>query len=140
VNTIDTTKWGAGQKVKKKPVVITAFTPEARLKRRIRAHLRKLGFNHGPDGSLVAPPSSKENIRALHLEQRRDGLKAERKFVQSVLPKLETYFANGSEIEPEKIEPRLELIEAGTWQSDLFRLASLSWSVPVSYGFGRRLR
>jgi Domain of unknown function (DUF4338) len=126
--------------VKKKSVVITAFTPEARLKRRIRAHLRKLGFNHGPDGSLVAPPSSKENIRALHLEQRRDGLKAERKFVQSVLPKLETYFANGSEIEPEKIEPRLELIEAGTWQSNLFRLASLSWSVPVSYGFGRRLR
>jgi hypothetical protein len=36
--------------------------------------------------------------------------------------------------------PRLELVEADTWQSDLFRLAGLSWSVPVSAGFGRRLR
>jgi hypothetical protein len=126
--------------VKKKPVVIAAFTPEARLKRRIRAHLRKLGFNHGPDGALVAPLSSKANIRALHLEQRRDGLRAEKQFIQSVLPDLEIYFANGSEVDPGSVRPRLELIEAGTWQSDLFRLASLSWSVPVSYGFGRRLR
>jgi predicted exporter len=126
-----------GQKVKKKSVVISAFTPEARLKRKIRAHLRKLGFVHAPDGSLSSRSSSKESIRALHLEQRRDRLKSHKKFVQAVLPTLENYFANGSEIEPDKIQPRLELIEADTWQSDLFRLASLSWSVPVSYGFGR---
>jgi Domain of unknown function (DUF4338) len=129
-----------GQKVKKKSVVISAFTPEARLKRKIRAHLRKLGFVHAPDGSLAPQSSSKESIRALHLEQRRDRLKSHKIFVQDLLPKLETYFANGSEIEPGKIQPRLELIEADTWQSDLFRLATLSWSVPVSYGFGRRLR
>ena len=29
---------------------------------------------------------------------------------------------------------------AGTWQADLFRVAALTWSVPVSNGFGRRLR
>jgi hypothetical protein len=126
--------------VKKKPVVIGAFTPEARLKRRIRAHLKKLGFVHGPDGSLAPPSSSKESIRALHLEQRKDGLKSERDFVKEALPKLANYFADGSDVDPVKIKPRLELIEAGTWQSDLFRLASLHWSVPVSNGFGRRLR
>ena len=126
--------------MKKRAVVISAFTPEARLKRRIREHLRKLGFEHGPDGTLTPPPSSKESIRALHFEQRRDGLKDHRTFVKSALPKLVTHFANGSEVDPEKVQPRLELVRADTWQSDLFRLASLSWSVPVSYGFGRRLR
>ena len=34
----------------------------------------------------------------------------------------------------------MERIETGTWQGDLFRLAALTWSVPVSNGFGRRLR
>jgi hypothetical protein len=126
--------------VKEKSVVISALTLEARLKKRIRQHFRKLGFDHGPDGALIAPSSSKENIRALHSEQRRQGLKAHKKFVRAVLPEIEGYFANGSEVDPEKIRPRLELIKVGTWQSNLFRLASLSWSVPVSYGFGRRLR
>jgi hypothetical protein len=51
--------------VKNRAVVISAFMPEARLKRRIRQHLRKLGFEHGPDGALTPPSSSKESIRAL---------------------------------------------------------------------------
>jgi hypothetical protein len=34
----------------------------------------------------------------------------------------------------------LQRISGGTWESDLFRLAALTWSVPVSNGFGRRLR
>ena len=84
--------------------------------------------------------SSKESVRALHSEQRKAGLKAQRKFVRRAFPELQHHFAGGSEIHPEKVEPVLELIDAGTWQSDLFRLASLSWSVPVSAGFGRRLR
>jgi hypothetical protein len=117
--TVARTYWGAGQKVQKKSVVISAFTPEARLKRKIRAHLRKLGFVHAPDGSLSPQSSSKESIRTIHLEHRRDRLKSHKRFVQEVLPKLETCFANGSEIEPEKIQPRLELIEADTWQSEL---------------------
>jgi hypothetical protein len=50
------------------------------------------------------------------------------------------HFASGSDIDPERVTPRLELINAETWQSDLFRLATLSWSVPVSAGFGRRMR
>ena len=34
----------------------------------------------------------------------------------------------------------MERVVAGTWQARLFRIASLTWSVPVSNGFGRRLR
>jgi hypothetical protein len=126
--------------VKRKSAVVAAFTPEAVLKRKIRAHLRKLGFHRGPGGTLVPPSTSKESVRALHYEQRKAGLKKQREFVQRVLPKLQHYFAEGSDVDPSRVEPVLELIKADTWQSDLFRLAGLSWSVPVSAGYGRRLR
>jgi Domain of unknown function (DUF4338) len=55
-------------------------------------------------------------------------------------PRLRKHFANGVDVTPDKISPRLELVTAGTWQSRLFRLASLTWSVPVSQGYGRRMR
>lgn len=124
----------------KKSAVVAAFTPEAILKRKIRAHLRKLGFQKGVKGSLVPPSTSKESVRSLHFEQRKAGLKEQRAFVQRVLPDLLQYFAEGTEVDPNKIEPALELVRSDTWQSELFRLASLSWSVPVSAGYGRRLR
>lgn len=126
--------------MKKKSTVVAAFTPEAILKRKIRAHLRKIGFHKGPGGSLVPPSTSKASVRALHFEQRRAGLKKQSAFVQRALPKLQHHFAEGGEVDPSRVEPFLELIKADTWQSDLFRLASLSWSVPVSAGYGRRLR
>jgi len=63
-----------------------------------------------------------------------------KEFIKNHFRTLREYFASGSEIDPERVNPRLELINAETWQSDLFRLATLSWSVPVSAGFGRRLR
>lgn len=124
----------------KKATIIAAFMPEAVLKRKVRAHLRKLGFKKSGNGALSPPTSSKESVRAVHSDQRKAGLKAQGAFVKRVFPELKHHFAEGHEIYPEKILPALELIDAGTWQSDLFRLASLSWSVPVSNGFGRRLR
>jgi hypothetical protein len=44
------------------------------------------------------------------------------------------------EVNPADIRPELELVESDTWQSCLFRLAALTWSVPVSQGYGRRMR
>jgi len=67
-------------------------------------------------------------------------LKREKGFVDRSWPKLKAYFADGSDVLVERIDPVLELIKAKTWQSDLFRLACLTWSVPVSQGYGRRLR
>src|SRR5262245_3009135 len=126
--------------MRKRPAVISAFSLEANLKRKVRSHLRRLGFAKSPSGALRPPSLAKEGIRALHQEQRKAGLRSRRAFVLSALPKLIEHFADGSEVDPENIRPKLELVEAKTWQSDLFRLASLSWSVPVSAGFGRRLR
>jgi hypothetical protein len=126
--------------VRKSGALAAAFTPEAILKRKIRAHLRKLGFHKSSKGALSPPSSSKESVRLLHSEQRKATLRTQREFVQQAFPKLKHHFAEGHEVNPAKVAPGLELIDADTWQSDLFRLASLTWSVPVSAGFGRRLR
>ena len=124
----------------KKPPVIPLFSLEARIKRSLRRHLQKIGFTRTATGLLQPPDKSKETIRGLHSAQRNGLLKRDKDFIERSWPKLKGYFANGSDIIPDKIDPELELIEGGSWQSDLFRLASLTWSVPVSQGYGRRLR
>src|SRR6266446_5959391 len=120
--------------------VVSVSSREATLKRKIRRHLSELGFARSEDGRLQADGNTKDAIRALHRSQREDLLELSQGFLTSRSPKLLTYFASGSEIDPAKICPVLERIYAHTWQGDLFRLASLTWSVPVSNGFGRRLR
>jgi hypothetical protein len=120
--------------------VINVSSREATLKRKIRRHLKELGFVRSEDGSLQANGNSKDAIRALHRQQRGDRLKLSHELLTSRASRLLTHFASGSEIDPAKISPALERIYADTWQADLFRLASLTWSVPVSNGFGRRLR
>lgn len=115
------------------------LTFDAYLRRRLQSHLRRLGFAKGDDG-LIPPSISKRRFRALHHLQREDRLRRESKFVQQEWRELRKHFANGTDVIPERIFPRLELVTSGTWQSRLFRLASLTWSVPVSRGYGRRMR
>ncbi|EMN7029603.1 Druantia anti-phage system protein DruA [Pseudomonas aeruginosa] len=113
---------------------------EANLKRKLREHLHSLGFTKTAEGALRAPGNGKDSIRTLHSAQREERLCASEKFLTRTGGKLLRYFASGTDVNPEKISPVLERVSSNTWQSDLFRLASLSWSVPVSAGFGRRLR
>ncbi len=120
--------------------VIPLLTVEARLKRALRSHLRLLGFKRLEEGGLAPADFSKDSFRRLHGAQRRERLQAEREFIVEHWPLLRGYFANGSEVDPSRVAPRLELIQADTWQSDLFRMTALTWSVPVSQGYGRRMR
>lgn len=125
---------------KKQTTVVRIAAREANLKRRLRRHLTSLGFQKSNDGELAPPGTGKDAIRTVHAVQRGDRLATNRLFLSDRLPKLAKHFASGGEIDPQKISPVLERIKADTWQGDLFRLASLTWSVPVSNGFGRRLR
>jgi len=120
--------------------VIDVRIDAARIKREIRKHLRSLGFTRDEHGELVPPQLEKATYRALHLPQRQERIDSERRFVDRAWPTLGQYFAEGREVDVERIRIRLELIRHSTWQSDLFRLACLLWSVPVSRGFGRRMR
>lgn len=120
--------------------VISILTREAILKRKVRRHLKRVGFQRDENGTLHLPADSKEAIRAAHQMQRAERSTKQKEFLKTKFPKLSQYFAVGAEIEPTAVKPRLERIASDTWQAELFKLASLTWSVPVSPGFGRRLR
>ncbi|WP_374410494.1 protein NO VEIN domain-containing protein [Hydrogenophaga sp.] len=117
-----------------------AFTPEARIKRHLRQHLTDLGFTKDESGALVLPDASKATVRTLHRKQREDKLAENAAFIANHLPSLQTYFASGTDVRPEAIRPVLQLVTGTGVEAKLFRLASLTWSVPVSSGFGRRMR
>lgn len=125
------------------------FRPEAsvlplkrdeRLKERLQNHLESLGFFLPLDGGLISNANSKDAIRYFHAEHRRSTFDRNSDFAQQSWPSLKKFFASGRQVVPELISPRVELVNPSTWQARLFRLASLTWSVPVSRGFGRRLR
>jgi hypothetical protein len=120
--------------------IIPALTTDAQIKRSFRRHLKTLGFKKDSAGLLMPVDCSKDGFRLLHQPQRIKRLAKERAFVKEKWNNLKSYFASGRDIDPAAIAPNLELIEAGTEQSDLFRLACLLWSVPVSAGYGRRMR
>lgn len=120
--------------------VINLATREASLKRKLRRHLQSLGFKKSDHGLFQIDGNGKEAVRNLHKSQREERLKSNRDFIGNAASNLIQYFASGKDIDPEKISPVLERVSSGTLQGRLFRFASLTWSVPVSNGFGRRIR
>lgn len=132
-------KTSVGSSASKKSI-IPISAREASLRRKVRRQLRSLGFHKSEDGALEIDATDKDLIRSLHAPQRKDRLSANARFLSQRAPKLLKYFASGREVTPSAIRPKLQRVFAGTWQADLFRLAALTWSVPVSNGFGRRLR
>jgi hypothetical protein len=129
-----------GMMEKKRKAFISVSTREATLKKHLRRHLRSLGFHKTDDGVFTPPGTGKDVIRTIHSVQRDDRLEANQTFISEHFSILIKYFASGTDIDVGRISPVLQRISGGTWESDLFRLAALTWSVPVSNGFGRRLR
>lgn len=121
-------------------VVVKFPSPEAQIKRAVRQHLKHLGFKRGKNGELLPPGRDKDAVRSLHGEQRSEKLAANAAFLTRQIPKLLDRFASGDEIDPTDIRLTLKRVRSDTPEADLFRLATLTWSVPVSAGFGRRLR
>jgi len=53
---------------------------------------------------------------------------------------LKKYIANGKEVAPQNLSPKVEIVHPESEYELLFRYACLHWSIPVSAGYGRRLR
>jgi hypothetical protein len=92
-------------------------------------------------GQIVAPDmSSKDALRDLHrqaVEHHRERSKAGlRRHEDRLLGKV----ADGSELRPSEIRPRLVVVPPDSEEELLFRWARLHWSIPTSAGYGRRLR
>lgn len=120
--------------------VARPFSADALLKRSIRSHFTRLGFARANDGTLILPGTGKDDVRTLHAEQRAERLERSSQFLKLVLPDALKYFADGAELDPSKIKLQLKRVRSGSEAADLFRIATLTWSVPVSAGYGRRLR
>ena len=113
---------------------------KAELKKLIITSLEEQGFIVNNDRIELPPYLEKNQIRKLH----EAAVRHKRESANIRLIKKEEdlirYIANGNEINPEKINPSLVKVTSGTIEELLFRYASLHWSIPVSSGYGRRLR
>ncbi len=90
---------------------------------------------------LAAPdPHDKEQLRRLHAEAVKHRVERSRPGLERHENRLLSYIADGCEIRPEAIRPRLVQVLPDSDDELLFRYASLHWSIPVSSGYGRRLR
>jgi len=110
------------------------------LKDQIIQSLRQQGFS--VRNGNVHPPTglTKDKIRKLHetavLHRRGEAKSGLHKQETRLLARI----ASGKDVIPSKIKPRLVEVLRGTDDELLFRYASLHWSIPVSSGYGRRLR
>ena len=102
------------------------------LRQKVIEILEKNGIARGNEG--------KGSLRQLHDPARQMELCARQDWLRWALPRYSTFFANGEEVNPEKIRPIL--VEVTTEREhELFRFARLVWwSIPFSKGYGRRLR
>ena len=111
-----------------------------RLRRAILRSLRKQGYKVQNGLIRASRPRDKNAIRKLHGLAASHRIEDAEQTIRQKENQLIRFIANGSEVQPERIAPRLQLVESGTEHGSLFRYASLHWSVPVSNGYGRRLR
>ncbi|NHF62486.1 Druantia anti-phage system protein DruA [Microcella pacifica] len=104
-------------------------------------HLRDQGFKLTDRGLIVPVSTDKDSVRNLHAES----VAAQRDRAHGALAKLDTRFARrlraGSDLNPADIKPRLEILPTGRSENALlWRWCSLHWTIPVSSGYGRRIR
>lgn len=83
---------------------------------------------------------NKDYLRALHyIAREKAELIGSADKLQQYFAQHKSWFKSGSEINPERIQPRLKLIET-VQDEQLWWLAKTCWSMPYSKGYGRRLR
>lgn len=110
------------------------------LRRSVVRSLREQGFRLRA-GLLVPPDSAdKEKLRALHQEAVAHQIARAKAGLARHEARLLQFIANGTDVNVDAIRPKLVLVRAGSDDELLFRYARLHWSIPVSAGYGRRVR
>ena len=110
------------------------------LRTRILRSLEEQGFEFRDE--RLAPPdmADKQLLRTLHRDAVAQNRMRSRSGLERHEARLLQYIAGGSEVVPEAIRPLMVLVRPGTEDELLFRYARLHWSIPISAGYGRRLR
>lgn len=89
--------------------------------------------------TALNPTAAKEQLRLAHSGQRLSLLQDNAEWLWENEAKLLSHFADGTEVDPAAIEPIVMPVRTQL-DGDLFRYAAMTWSVPVSAGYGRRSR
>ena len=102
--------------------------------------LKEQGFRL--QGTQLHPPAdlSKDSLRLLHETAVAYKVEKSKLGLIKYQDELQQRIASGIEVIPEKVHPMLVEVQAGSKEELLFRYATLYWSIPVSSGYGRRLR
>ncbi len=109
------------------------------LRQAVLKELDTLGFEW-QEGKLCLPEGQTKALsRRLHEPAKQVELARRQDWLRRNLSRYLPFFANGEEVDPARMKPTLVEVET-QWQHELFRVARLTWSLPYSKGFGRRLR
>lgn len=108
------------------------------LRARVFRELASLGFEFGLR-ELKLTGGGKGFYQELHATATMLELKRRQNWLKAALPRYLPFFADGHEVDAASIRPALVEVCAAQ-QHELFRVARLTWSLPYSKGFGRRLR
>lgn len=109
------------------------------LKNLLLRRIQELGFQLTNEGTLSTCTIDKDAVRSLHQPATKVEVALHQKWLQKHLDRYHCFFADGSEVEPACVRPVLrEVVDQD--HANLFRIARLLWSIPLSKGYGRRLR
>ncbi len=105
-------------------------TEAEKIEKKIHEELKKL--------TRAVEQDEKDYYRNAHFAATSASLTKHKSWLEKNWVKYSNVFAYPWDVKPEVICPRLELVEKPR-QNDLFRIARLTWSLPYSRGYGRRL-
>lgn len=110
------------------------------LRLQITRSLRAQGFR--TKGGLIIPPNiaDKEQLRSLQSTAVHHKVLRATPGLKRHEPCLIGRIAAGCEVDPTQIRPTLVEVHADSEEELLFRYVALHWTIPVSSGYGRRLR
>lgn len=110
------------------------------LRAAVQKGLHAQGINPKDVGRGFVRHLTKAQVRAFNEEAVRIRRDKARAGLFRYQDRLIAQFADGDEVDPRRVEPRLIEVESRSDDELLFRFARLQWSIPVSSGYGRRLR
>ena len=110
------------------------------MRRAIHASLKAQGFTVAKDRVSFRQKNDKRSIRKRHEHAVAKKAELANPALSRHEDKLLNYIASGHELDPARIKPKLVQVQPDTEYSRLFRYACLHWSIPISDGYGRRLR
>ncbi len=117
-----------------------AIPRKADLKKRILKALRKQGYRVRNDTIRMPSHPTKDDFRRMNQLAVAKRLDVSGRHIRRYETELLDYIADGCEVKPAKVHPRIVVVRPESQEELLFRYAYLHWSIPISAGYGRRLR